>query len=73
MEDGITFFSKYVTGLAAPVIMRRRVLFTGVLGRSHHVQLQRRSVTEIILRYMRPAEYLFIKGLGRKIAPRWAA
>jgi hypothetical protein len=73
LEDGLAFFSKYVRELTPVAMMRRRVLFTGVLGRGTPSPLRRRSATEIILKYLRPAEYLFVKGLGRKMAPRWLA
>jgi hypothetical protein len=73
LDDGVAFFSKYVRDLTAVTIMRRRVIFTGVLGRGAPAPLRGRPATEIILKYLRPVEYLFVKGLGRKIAPRWAA
>jgi hypothetical protein len=73
LESGAVFFSKYVRALTAAAIMRRRVLFTGVLGQGAARTLSRRSASEIILKHMRPAEYFFVKGLGRCIAPRWAA
>ncbi len=73
LEEGVALFSKYVRGLTAVAVTRRRVMFTGALGRSEPAPLSRRSATEILLKYLRPAEYLFIKGLGRKMAPRWAA
>jgi hypothetical protein len=73
LEGGVAFFSKYVQELTTAAIMRRRVLFTGVLGQCTAQTLRRRSASEIILKHMRPAEYFFVKGLGRSIAPRWAA
>jgi hypothetical protein len=73
LEGGMAFFSKYVRTLTPAAIMRRRVLFTGVLGAGASRTLSRRSASEIILKHMRPAEYFFVKGLGRCIAPRWAA
>jgi hypothetical protein len=73
LEEGIAFFSKYIQALTAVSIMRRRVIFTGSLGRSAPASSMRRSASEIIMTHMRPAEYLFVKGLGRRMAPRWLA
>jgi hypothetical protein len=73
LDDGVAIFSKYMRGLTAVAIVRRRVLFTGVLGRSTPAPLRRRSASEIILTYLRPADYVFVKALRRRIAPRWLA
>jgi len=73
LDEGIKLFSKYMHDLTAVTIIRRRVMFTGVLGRSAPAPLKRRSATELTLKYIKPAEYVLIKGFGMKIAPRWMA
>jgi hypothetical protein len=73
LEEGAALFSRYVQGLTVAAVTRRRVLFTGVLGHGEPQPLARRSTTELLLNYLRPAEYFFIKVLKRRIAPRWAA
>jgi hypothetical protein len=70
LDEGVALFSKYVRNLTAVAIMRRRVLFTGVLGRAEPTPLRRRSATELAMKYIKPWEYLLVKS-GRKIAPRW--
>jgi hypothetical protein len=73
LDEGVELFSKYVQSLTAVAIMRRRVLFTGVLGRAEAEPMQRRSATELTLKYIKPWEYLLIKAFGVRIAPRWMA
>jgi hypothetical protein len=73
LDEGVALFSKYVRDLTAVAITRRRVMFTGVLGQSAPAKLRRRSATELTMKYVKPWEYLLVKGFGFKILPRWMA
>jgi hypothetical protein len=73
LDEGVALFSKYVRDLRAVTIIRRRVLFTGVLGLSSPVPLRRHSATELCLKYIKPVEYVLVKALRYRMAPRWMA
>jgi len=73
LDEGVALFSRYVRELTPAAIIRRRVLFTGVLGLSVPAPLKRRSATELCLKYIKPAEYFLVKAFGLRIAPRWMA
>ncbi len=73
LDEGVELFSKYVRDLTAVAVIRRRVLFTGVLGKSAPSPLRRNSATELSLKYIKPIEYVLVKAFGFKIAPRWIA
>jgi hypothetical protein len=73
LDQGATFFSRFVRDLTAVAVMRRRVVFTGVLGRGEPEPIRRQPVTAIALQHMRPFDYLAVKFFGIKMVPRWLA
>jgi hypothetical protein len=73
LDEGVGLFSKYVRDLTAVAIIRRRALFTGVLGHSEPAPVRRHSATQLSLKYIKPIEYVLVKAFGFRIAPRWLA
>jgi len=73
LDEGVALFSKYVRELRAVAIIRRRVLFTGVLGLSEPKPLKAHAATELCLKYIKPVEYLLVKAFRFRMAPRWLA
>ncbi len=66
-------FSHYLRDLTPAVVFRRRVFFTGTLGRGGRNGAFRTPTTNIYLKYLRPQEYLLLKLLKLKMMPRWLA
>lgn len=73
LDEGALFFSRYVRDLTAVAIMRRRAIFTGVLGRGEPEPIRRKPATAIAIQHVRPLEYLAVKLFGIKMVPRWLA
>jgi hypothetical protein len=61
LQEGALYFSRYVQDLMAVSILRRRVMFTGTLGRGEPQPLRRNSATEITVANIRPLQYLAMK------------
>ena len=73
LEGCMAVFSRYVRNLAPAIVLRRRVFFTGTLGRGETNGAFRTPATNIYLKYLRPQEYLVLKLLKLKMMPRWLA
>ena len=73
LEGCMAAFSRYVRNLAPVIVLRRRVFFTGTLGRGDTNSAFRTPATNIFLKYLRPQEYLVLKLLKLKMMPRWIA
>jgi hypothetical protein len=73
LDGCMTVFSRYIRNLAPAIVFRRRVLFTGTLGRGETNGAFRTPTTNIYLKYLRPQEYLVLKLLKLKMMPRWLA
>ena len=66
-------FSRYVRNLTPAIVLRRRVFFTGTLGRGAPEAAFRQPATNVYLKYLRPQEYLVLKLLKLTMMPRWLA
>ena len=73
LEGCMAVFSRYVRNLTPAIVFRRRVFFTGTLGRGNSNGAFRKPTTNIYLKYLRPQEYLVLKLLKLKMMPRWLA
>lgn len=73
LDDCMEVFSRYLKNLTPAIIYRRRVFFTGTLGRNEKNDALRTPATNVYLRYLRPQEYLVLKLLKLKMMPRWLA
>ena len=73
LDGCMAVFSRYVRNLAPAIVLRRRVFFTGTLGRGETNGAFRTPATNIYLKYLRPQEYLVLKLLKLKMMPRWLA
>jgi hypothetical protein len=73
LEAASAAFSPYIRDLTPVVAFRRRVLYTGALGRSSKNGSVRAPVTNTYLKYLRPHEYLVLKLLKLQMMPRWLA
>ena len=73
LEGCVSAFSPYVRNLTAVMVLRRRVFFTGTLGRGKLDAVFRQPTTNIYLKYLRPQEYLVLKLLKLPMMPRWLA
>ena len=73
LDGCIAVFSRYVRNLAPAIVLRRRVFFTGTLGRGETNGAFRTPASNIYLKYLRPQEYLVLKLLKLKMMPRWLA
>ena len=73
LERCMAVFSRYVRNLTPAIVFRRRVFFTGTLGRGETNGAFRTPTTNIYLKYLRPQEYLVLKLLKLKMMPRWLA
>jgi hypothetical protein len=73
LEGCMAVFSRYVRNLESAIVLRRRVFFTGTLGRGGTNGAFRTPATNIYLKYLRPQEYLVLKLLKLKMMPRWLA
>ena len=73
LEGCMAAFSRYVRNLTPAIVVRRRVFFTGTLGRGERNGAFRTPTTNIYLKYLRPQEYLVLKLLKLKMMPRWLA
>ncbi len=65
--------SPYFNDLTPAFAFRRRVLFTGTLGRSETNRSLRAPVTKLYLKHLRPQEYLVLKLFKLDMMPRWLA
>ena len=72
LDGCMTVFSQYIRNLTPAIVFRRRVFFTGTLGRGE-TKAFRTPATNIYLKYLRPQEYLVLKLLKLKMMPRWLA
>jgi hypothetical protein len=73
LQGCITAFSPYIRNLTPAFAFRRRVFFTGTLGRSETNRSCTAPVTNIYLKYLRPQEYLMLKLFKLHMMPRWLA
>lgn len=73
LEACMTVFSRHIRNLTPAIVFRRRVFFTGTLGRGETNGAFRTPTTNIYLKYLRPQEYLILKLLKLKMMPRWLA
>ncbi len=73
LDGCMAVFSRYVRNLTPAIVFRRRVFFTGTLGRGETNGAFRTPTTNIYLKYLRPQEYLVLKLLKLKMMPRWLA
>lgn len=73
LEGCMASFSRYVRNLSPAIVLRRRVFFTGTLGRGETNGAMRTPATNIYLKYLAPQEYLVLKLLKLKMMPRWLA
>ena len=73
LDGCMTVFSRYIRHLTPAIVFRRRVIFTGTLGRGETNGAFRTPATNIYLKYLRPQEYLLLKLLKLKMMPRWLA
>ena len=73
LDGCMAVFSRYIRNLAPAIVIRRRVFFTGTLGRGETNGAFRAPATNIYLKYLRPQEYLVLKLLKLKMMPRWLA
>ena len=73
LDGCMTVFSRYVRNLTPAIVLRRRVFFTGTLGRGETNGAFRTPATNIYLKYLGPQEYLVLKLLKLKMMPRWLA
>ncbi len=73
LEGCVSAFSPYVRNLTPVIVLRRRVFFTGTLGRGKLDAVFRQPTTNIYLKYLRPQEYLVLKLLKLPMMPRWLA
>ncbi len=73
LEGCMASFSRYVRDLSPAIVLRRRVFFTGTLGRGDANGAMRTPATNIYLKYLAPQEYFVLKLLKLKMMPRWLA
>ena len=73
LDGCMAVFSRYIRNLTPAIVFRRRVFFTGTLGRGETNSAFRTPTTNIYLKYLRPQEYLLLKLLKLKMMPRWLA
>ncbi len=73
LEGCMAVFSRTIRNLTPAIVFRRRVFFTGTLGRGETNGAFRTPTTNIYLKYLRPQEYLLLKLLKLKMMPRWLA
>jgi hypothetical protein len=73
LDGCMAVFSRYVRTLTPAIVFRRRVFFTGTLGRGETNGAFRTPATNVYLKYLRPQEYLVLKLLKLKMMPRWLA
>lgn len=73
LEGCMASFSRYVRNLSPAIVLRRRVYFTGTLGRGDANGAMRTPATNIYLKYLAPQEYFVLKLLKLKMMPRWLA
>ena len=73
LDGCMAVFSRYICNLTPAIVFRRRVFFTGTLGRGETNSAFRTPTTNIYLKYLRPQEYLVLKLLKLKMMPRWLA
>lgn len=73
LDGSMAIFSRYVRNLTPAIVYRRRVFFTGTIGRGETNSASRIPATNIYLRQLRPQEYFVLKFLKLKMMPRWLA
>ncbi len=73
LDGCMAVFSRYIRNLTPAIVLRRRVFFTGTLGRGETNGAFRAPATNIYLKHLRPQEYLVLKLLKLKMMPRWLA
>jgi hypothetical protein len=73
LEEGTSFFSKYIRNLTTIAVLRRRAMFTGNLGSGTPAAPNRASATRLACRNIRPQEYLAIKLFDIEMISRWLA
>lgn len=73
MEGAVQAFSPYVQNLRAVFVYRRRVMFSGSLGRGEPSTLSGTPATKIYLKYLRPQEYFIMKLFKLDVMPSWLA
>jgi hypothetical protein len=72
-EGCITCFSRYIRDLRPAIVLRRRVFFTGTIGRGEPDAAFPQPASNVFLKYLAPQEYLILKLSNLPMMPRWLA